>query len=143
MGLMEKILEPPKVLPVKNSTKEILRPTKPCGAGCKPPYGRHFWRDTYGQWHCTECDPPAAYAMVKEEFLLPREGEVEAATEDFFVADGFELTAILPPGGKILFSPNATQADRRQIIEAIAWFERNDAREERPKKLMRTGFGKN
>lgn len=56
--------------PSSMAAESTGRPIARCVV-CQPPYGRHFWRDAYRTWHCTQCDPPAALAFVREEFLFP------------------------------------------------------------------------
>ena len=64
----EKKSEPQNIKPSTPAT-----PTAPCEI-CKPPYGRHFWSDPYGCWHCTQCNPPASLAMVRDQMLLAADG---------------------------------------------------------------------
>jgi len=85
MGILQKILAVP------NSPKlKKLDPATPAGHGsasepstrrpaahcpvCLPPYGRHYWQDSYGLWRCTQCHPPAAVAMVRDQVLVDGSG---------------------------------------------------------------------
>lgn len=76
MGILSKIIPANKFL---DATPKIgggecqpktRRPTARCGI-CQPPYGRHFWMDAYGEWRCTQCSPPAVFAMVRDQVLVP------------------------------------------------------------------------
>lgn len=49
------------------------RPAARCKI-CSQPYGRHYWRDSYGFWRCTQCHPPAATVMVRDQVLVPVDG---------------------------------------------------------------------
>jgi len=62
---------------VKAPKPTTRRPTTQCPV-CLPPYGRHYWRDTYGTWRCTQCHPPAIMAMVREQCLVG-DGGVDGA----------------------------------------------------------------
>jgi hypothetical protein len=50
--------------------------------------------------------------------------------ELFRIADGFSITAVIPlgNGARPIFNPSTTQAERRGIVESLAWFDRVDAR---------------
>ena len=120
--------------PSPQTTKECqpgevatTRPSRPCPAGHPLPYGLHHWQDPYGQWHCTECHPPAAPAMVRDEVVVDAHGV--ATTDDFTVSAGgkvLNIAAVQLPDGKYLFNPDTTQAKRREIVEHHAAFERWD-----------------
>ena len=87
MGILSKILrkddfqsENKSDGKARDTTKKIIeggcgnetpprRPTARCEK-CQPPYGRHFWLDSYGEWRCTQCHPPAAAAMVRDQVLV-------------------------------------------------------------------------
>lgn len=90
MGLLEKISavdlstrleknQTPQPAPVENATNSNGKPSARCpvclAAGRREPYGRHFWRDSYGYWHCTECELPATLAQVREEISLRPESD--------------------------------------------------------------------
>lgn len=104
----------PKIISTElTATKPISDPTTPAGQGsaseptirrptvrcsvCLPPYGRHYWLDSYGTWRCTQCHPPAAVAMVRDQILVPL-GDVGAepagqADELALIASSGEFTA--------------------------------------------------
>ena len=81
MGILQKIISASNAANIKPTGN----PATPAGQGaasepttrrpnarcpvCLPPYGRHFWQDTYGVWWCTQCRPPAAVAMVRDQVL--------------------------------------------------------------------------
>lgn len=124
------------ISPTTHSTKECesrksvdrkLRPSQPCPAGHTLPYGLHHWRDCYGNWRCTECDPPAALAMVREEMLVG--SEIENAKSK--IDDWGIILAIEIPGEPIAFAPNTTQAERKQAAENFEWWDRHDERKNR------------
>ena len=54
---------------------------------------------------------------------------------DFCLDPGFEILAIQSPAGVWAFAPEITQAQRREAVESVAWFDRADAREAKNKKL--------
>lgn len=81
MGILQKITAGASLPIVK-----LTNPSTPPGQGsafepasrwpsvrcsnCLPPYGRHYWRDSYGAWRCIQCHPPVAVAMVREQCLV-------------------------------------------------------------------------
>jgi hypothetical protein len=72
--------------------------------------------------------------MVREEFLVPSGGEADLiplAAEDFQLSLGFSISAVRTPDGRWIFSPTTTQAERRQIVDDDAWWDRIDARAKR------------
>ena len=109
------------------------RPTVPCTRqhpGPTPPYGLHHWRDLYGVWHCTQCEPPASVAMIREQMLVDPNGPPEATEIDGDAHKnpiGFRIIAIKNPGGEILFL-DSTQAERKEAVDNFEWFDRVDAR---------------
>ena len=96
---------------------------------CQPPAGRHFWLDVYGEWTCTTCCGPASLAQVRAEHLVPLlDKEVPDADgpDQWEPALGFRIVAIFNSDGLRFFDPNATQAERREAIETVEWFDRQD-----------------
>ena len=64
--------------PAAADDPQARRPTTPClrqHPGPTPPYGLHHWQDAYGNWRCTQCDPPATLAMVRDECLVSIDGD--------------------------------------------------------------------
>lgn len=146
MGILSKILadEPPQEIKISSAKISHEKnnisgsPTQPCPVRHEHSPGLHHWRDSYGEWHCTECFPPAVMAMVREECVVGREDIFQttapAVAANFCLATGFLISSIQPAGGKIVFSPETSQAHRREILETLAWFERSDARVQKHKK---------
>lgn len=100
---------------LRNLESKKISPASRCPAciavGRPSAYGRHYWRDAYGTWHCTECEPPAVLAMVREEVLIDPDGP-----------DGGKNTDGKPHGPKII------QAELSQFPRSVAgeWRERPD-----------------
>ena len=116
----------------------IRRPTAPCPKNHTPPAGRHFWLDTFGCWHCTECDPPAVVAMVRDQVLIARDagnalsdacGVDTSVSQPIFIQPypDFRIAAVRLPDGSQTFASETTPAERRQIIDDWEWFDRRDA----------------
>lgn len=131
MGLLAKINKNVSATEIKNNSVRLptatTRPAAPCPDGHPLPYGLHHWQDPYGQWHCTECHPPAAPAMVRDEVVVDAKGE--SISDDFTVSAGgkvLNIAAVQLPDGKYIFNPDTTQAKRRDIVEHSAAFERWD-----------------
>ena len=129
MGILSKIIEP-KILPPKKQTSkppENFRPSKPCPAGHPLPYGLNFWLDPFGDWHCIDCLPPHSMAQVKDQAFIGSGSAPQSATEqDFFVAQGIAIIAISTSDGVTVFNPATTQAERRIVVDNLAWFDRSD-----------------
>jgi hypothetical protein len=134
--------------------KKSTRPTEPCPnqhPGPTPPYGLHHWLDSYGQWHCTQCEPPATLGMVRDEMLIDLSGrngdgknastgtldtkdnssEREAEVKQWNPSPGFRIISIRHPDGTREFSPTSTQAERAAAVESDEWFDRIDSRLEK------------
>jgi hypothetical protein len=78
---------------VKAAEPTTRRPTDRCPI-CPSPYGRHFWRDSYGFWRCTQCHPPAAVAMVREQCLVSDGGPNGTGGEQLaLIASSGEIVA--------------------------------------------------
>jgi hypothetical protein len=154
MGILKKILGEEKLFSEekkpdkknlseekKSETKLIKNkfPTKPCPKkhpGPTPPYGLHHWLDPFGTWHCTECEPPATRAMVRDEIIVGVEvdgAEVEPNDRGQTdprkkIQEEFSIVAIESPDGHVAFSPDTTQAQRKMAAETFDWFRRSDSR---------------
>lgn len=140
MGILTKILggdnlqkiRQPEILDAKiidltatDRTDPTVVPSRPCPAGHPLPYGLHHWQDAFGIWRCTECHPPASLAFVRSEILV---GGNSAENEKTEIFDGGFILAVDFPGQPILFFPETTQAQRRQLVDSLTWFDRVDAR---------------
>lgn len=116
----------------KADEKKLFRPTEPCPKNHQPPYGLHWWKDCYDNWHCTHCDPPASLSMVRDELLLGsdhvgQEPQGEA-TADQFELPGMTILAVYGPDGKPTFNPTIGSRERKEIVGHFDWFERFDLR---------------
>ncbi len=131
MGVLSQIVADEKIIfsaAQSTSKKKISTvPVEPCRKH-QPPYGRHFWRDSFGTWRCTECFPPAALAMVREQTLVESNPEGAATSDSFRISPGLVIMAIDTPGQQVLFSPAISARDRREVVESFAWFDRTDQR---------------
>lgn len=88
-------------------------PLAPCPT-CRPPFGRTFWRDAYGAWHCWGCDPPAAQAQVRDECEFQPDGSLPEPEQDLWrLSPGFFVTAVFFPDGTEMYNPNLTPRQRR------------------------------
>ena len=144
MGILSKILPtlknnfPSAEKTSEKSIPEISdRPTQRCPVGHSPPGGITWWRDPYGFWNCLDCHPPAADSQVREHFqILPDQPagqgdgadgiDPESFTEaDCRVGSGLEILAVFTSDGRQVFNPAITQAQRREAVNQVAWFERN------------------
>lgn len=141
--------------PTASQRQTNIHPTRPAarcptcaglGAVAERPavYGWHFWRDPYGTWHCTECEPPAADAMVRDWVLVDRwaknpadgnpvcENADENAgekipTPEFSVSVPDFIDVIFDVDGQVIFArPGITQRAAREARENLEWFARRE-----------------
>lgn len=125
MGILEEIQQndlSKKVseLPATKVRISAEWPDAPCLAGHPYPYGLHHWKDPYGQWHCTECNPPSALSMVRDEIVVHSPDDPVCGTQiahpslaPFFDMPGIRIIGVQTPAGDWLFSPTSTTAERR------------------------------
>ena len=132
MGILSKILAGEISAPAEKTIPENSSAKKPAEIcpNCKPPYGQHFWMDVFRRWHCTECDPPAAVSMVRDQVLLSLPNNAGGSTSDSndWGLPGIQILGIRNPDGSWEFSPTTTQANRREMIEDQEFWDRLDAR---------------
>lgn len=112
------------------------------------------WLDSYGNWHCHDCEPPRVRASVKAERgersqtneydaerlggQLDREGAADEAVAA--VVGGMRVLAVASPlwpmaTDEIAFDPETTQAERKQIIEDFLWCDRVAEREKKKQEI--------
>lgn len=96
--------------------KAGARPVVPCPV-CKPPRGRKFWLDGYGQWTCWGCHPPAVPRQVRGECVVGDVGE--AVVDPWELVSGFRVIAVEHPDRSVVQNPNATTRERREALEAL------------------------
>jgi hypothetical protein len=131
---LEKNAVPQKTVDKKNGSGN--RPAAPCPVGHPPPYGRHFWLDAYGSWHCTECCPPATLAQVRDEVLVDVVAPVMSTPDPpadlltRYIVDHFILAVTDETGDPktAVFRPGLSQAERRRVMEDLEWWDRADKR---------------
>lgn len=102
-------------------------------------YGWHFWRDPYGTWHCTECEPPATDAMVRDWVLVDRYADRKLGqkkhglenpadgnpTPEFSIPDFIDV--IFDADGSVIFArPGITQRAAREARDNLEWFARRE-----------------
>ncbi len=143
MSILEKISAADITTRIENSFVPQVQDDERPAARCEKhpePYGRHFWRDAYGNWNCTECHPPAVLASVCGEWLVE---ETETANAEKPHEEEILHQDVFPPGfvveeifdaatGQVVYErPGLSPGRRRELREDREWWDRADARRAR------------
>ena len=136
--ILRRLTENPQ--PHEPATPSVRCPR--CAVERPEPYGRAWWRDAYGSWHCAACNPPAAPGQVREQFLVEVRPDPVVSGPQAPAGWG-GLWAILEAAGgtpgweRVLADgrPETAQAARWWHAEGLAWeteTETENQQEERP-----------